>query len=436
MPKNYFAGDIIQIKNENSITNQYVVIEAGKDSLFCFAVSSGDFDAKTHVSISRNEKNMLKDSLSVKTDKLIKISADGDYKLSSARLSAVDVQSFIEKYNVLNAKAIDIKQSAIKSDIVDRSVVDVGESFKLDPSTIAEYMAYRAKFTKYSAQNQLRIYAQNPHATFVKTYKQWADMGHKVIKKGAIQLLQPAFCEYFKDENGNVKKVSQASSLEKAAIAKGEFETWVKKRFEAFNVFDISQTNCPPSEYPKFFEKGFESKQHNDIYRVLRQIAESSGIAVSVEDVNSISLHGYYSPKEDKIVLSDKLNDTELAHTMSHELAHALMHKTTTQSVAVCEFEADCLSAQLAAKFGLKTSETNKHHLAQSYRKIPQDHNLSESFERVHKAYSFVEKQFESTAKEMDISFEKHPEQQVEQTVQDNAQNIDSIPEAANFLVV
>ncbi|MBQ7131203.1 MAG: DEAD/DEAH box helicase family protein [Oscillospiraceae bacterium] len=439
MSQKYFTGDILQIKNENSITNQYVVIEAGKDSLSCFAVSSGDFDAKTHVSISCNEKNKLEAPLCVKTDKLIKISADGDYKLSSARLSAVDVQSFIEKHNALNtkAKAIDIKQSAIKSDIVDRSVVDIGESFKLDPSTIAEYMAYRAKFTKYSAQNQLRIYAQNPHATFVKTYKQWADMGHKVIKKGAIQLLQPAFCEYFKDENGNVKKVSQASSLEKAAIANGEIETWVKKRFEAFNVFDISQTNCPPSEYPKFFEKGFESKQHNDIYKVLRQIAENNGITVSVEDVNSISLHGYYSPKEDKIVLSDKLNDTELAHTMSHELAHALMHKTTTQSVSVCEFEADCLSAQLASKFGLDNlSETNKHHLAQSYRKIPQDHNLSESFERVHKAYSFVEKQFDDTAEEMGISFELQKQQQTQQNVQDNAQNIDSIPEAANFLMV
>ncbi len=439
MSQKYFTGDILQIKNENSIINQYVVIEAGKDSLSCFAVSSGDFDAKTHVSISCNEKNKLEAPLCVKTDKLIKISADGDYKLSSARLSAVDVQSFIEKYNAQShkAKPIDIKQCAIKSDIVDRSVVDIGESFKLDPSTIAEYMAYRAKFTKYSAQNQLRIYAQNPHATFVKTYKQWADMGHKVIKKGAIQLLQPAFCEYFKDENGNVKKVSQASSLEKAAIAKGEIETWVKKRFEAFNVFDISQTNCPPSEYPKFFEKGFESKQHNDIYKVLRQIAENNGITVSVEDVNSISLHGYYSPKEDKIVLSDKLNDTELAHTMSHELAHALMHKTTTQSVSVCEFEADCLSAQLASKFGLDNlSETNKHHLAQSYRKIPQDHNLSESFERVHKAYSFVEKQFDDTAKEMSISFELQKQQQTQQNVQDNAQNIDNIAEVANFLMV
>ncbi len=77
-----------------------------------------------------------------------------------------------------------------------------------------------------------------------------------------------------------------------------------------------------------------------------------------------------------------------------------------------------------------------KHHLAQSYRKIPESHNLSESFERVHKAYSYVEKQFDSTAKEMGISFEKQQKQQMEQAPQDNIQDIDNIAEIANFSAV
>lgn len=109
-----------------------------------------------------------------------------------------------------------------------------------------------------------------------------------------------------------------------------------------------------------------------------------------VEDVvNSIALKGFYKPSDDSITINNKLSDSEKLATLSHEFAHALMHKTSTQSHNIVEFEAECLSHILQRRFNLPISDINKDYIATYYSRIKENElELDKSFQRISKAYN------------------------------------------------
>ena len=60
----------------------------------------------------------------------------------------------------------------------ERDDPDVRDSSQENPETIAELLQFGSKFYRYHVRNTMLIYQQNPHATYVQSYKAWKEMGY------------------------------------------------------------------------------------------------------------------------------------------------------------------------------------------------------------------------------------------------------------------
>lgn len=255
-------------------------------------------------------------------------------------------------------------------------IVDLAESYKVEPKKIADLVAFSSRFYNYSFRNKALIFIQNPAATFVASYKRWNDeFGCKITsgKGSSIKILKPVIATLFRaPDSEQWNPLKTATKQEKEKIKSGEYDTKTYTRFKPISVFDISQTDCPKENYPLFYSMGRSSEEHAKIYQQLKNFAISKGILVVEADLISISLRGAYTPATNSIRINNLLEDTEKLSTLTHEFGHALLHSNPNEEKPVPqkEFEADTFCIMLETEFGIDLTDGRKTHLADCYRKI------------------------------------------------------------------
>lgn len=268
-----------------------------------------------------------------------------------------------EKYAEQQKEKMDKLQSQIK---------EIGDNFNLSPETLADYYSFAGRFYQYSARNNMLIYGQNKYATFCGSFKYYQDHGYSV-KKGehGLNILVPVTTTLFKISDTEWKKISEATKEEKARLKKNEYETRKVQNFKIGSVFDISQTNIPPEEYPKYYSVGYKSEDHAAVFEGVKNYCENElNCPIEIADLHSIGLRGHYLPLENKIELNELLEDSNRLETALHEMGHAILHSDVFQDRAPeqIEFEADSIGLMFNSHFGFEFSETQKEHLAQQYR--------------------------------------------------------------------
>lgn len=167
-------------------------------------------------------------------------------------------------------------------------------------------------------------------------------------------------------------------------------------------MFDISQTTCPPEDYPKIYSMGYADMEHQEMYNIVKEYAQTAGFQVTEHDLNSISLSGYYAPNENRIVINSLLEDTGRLETMCHELAHGVLHQTSTQPTEIKEFEAECFSAMLQRKFGFPVSEQSKGYIKNYYNKCTSSNvkfDMEKTLNRLSKSFKHVNAGIDEIAK-------------------------------------
>ncbi|MGP1544318.1 MAG: PBECR4 domain-containing protein [Candidatus Fimenecus sp.] len=269
------------------------------------------------------------------------------------------------------------------------SIDDIVKNYEQNPALIADYLAFRSNFYNYSARNILLIHLQNPYSTFTASFTKWKDLGYSV-KKGekAIRILRPIEkIKYVKD--GKTLTVNKNTpSEDKAKIASGEYHSEPYTSFVQTMVFDISQTDCPPEDYPKIFSRGTENSDRAAVYECVKEYAQLTGFTVTEDDITSISLGGYYQPSDDTIHINNTLKDDKKLSVLCHELAHGMLHKTSDKPTAVKEFEAESFSAMLQSKLGFLPDESNKEYIKRNYLKAQDLINPRETLKRTAKMFA------------------------------------------------
>lgn len=304
----------------------------------------------------------------------------------------------MKKYNAEEWK---LKQEEAKEKLK-AQVTEIVTNFENNPEDILEFLHFSSRFYQYSTNNKMLIYRQNPGARFCGSYNKLKEMGYQVQRgQKGMEILVPAAVTYWYDDNiSQWKRLSEAGKEEKAKIKAGEIETKKITVFKIGHTFDIGQTDCPVTEYPKLFAMGYSSEKHDELFNAVKSYCEERGIPVYIENFPSISMRGYFQPADNTIHLSDKLNDSMKLSVLTHELGHAVMHAAydPDMSVEQKEIEADSLSLMLREHLGVSEIENaRKAHLADSYKnyleykelnsdriKCPE---LSEILERVNTAY-------------------------------------------------
>lgn len=335
-------------------------------------------------------------------------------------------------------------QTAIKSltneefDILKGEIVDIVKNYQADPKLAAELFAFKTQFYQYSLNNTLLIHLQNPHATFVASFTKWKSMGYS-IKKGAkhMKISRPIeIAKFPRDANGKTKKidVKNANAEEKAKIANGEIKVEKVKKFVPHQVFDISQTTCPPEDYPKIYSMGVPDIEKAQLYECIAEYAKDCGFSVAEEDMSSISLNGYYKPSDDSIHINSLLQDSKKLETMAHELAHGVLHKTTTQPTEIAEFEAESFGIMLQRKLGIPVSEDSKRYIKNYFDKsnslTKAKFDMSDTLNRLSKAFKHVSTGIDNKVEEMGYGA---PREKGRSLSQAKVQAVDPVKISSNF---
>lgn len=261
-------------------------------------------------------------------------------------------------------------------DSYNEKIIDLGESFKRDPSIMAEFFQFEANFYQYSARNQLLIYQQNKYASIVGSFKHFKDQGYSVQKgERGMKIFVPVTASYFyRKGEKQATPLKEATKVERDLIKQGLIEVKSMTRFKLGSVFDIAQTNCPPENYPKLFNMGEQSIAHDQVFCKLKEYCESKGFPVEESaEMRSISLRGTFVPATKEIHLNEKLQDTQKLGTFLHEMAHAFLDHGFPEDYGLIhkhmhEFEADGLAIMLLTRFGFEITDPMKDHLSTHYK--------------------------------------------------------------------
>lgn len=411
----------------------------------CFNISTAKPDNENEkypasVFIPKSEKNRLRFNSYVNCGTEYIVAKDSVYTETAKtpiRLSETEFKKVMARYELLKAKSLvqrvhnTVDKKNAEFEALKAQVVKAAEEYSRDPKLVAELVDFRAKFYKYSLNNTMLIKLQNPYATFVASFKKWQKLGYPV-KRGqhGIKILVPYEVLYFKKEDGSWENVRNATRDELTKIYKNEVETQKKTYFTVGHVFDISQTSCPPEDYPRLYDMGYQSVDHAVLYESLKKFAEKSGFPVKEDDVQSIALKGFYRPSDDTITINDKLKDSEKLAVLTHELSHAVMHKTSTQPKEIVEFEAECLSHMMLRRLNMPLSASHLDYIATYYGKIKdKTFELEKSFQRISKAFNHVTEGFDRQIAEDGIAVTRTVENKRERQVQASPEKVNE-----NFL--
>lgn len=189
---------------------------------------------------------------------------------------------------------------------------------------LLEYLAFQARFHRYSFNNCLLIAIQKPDATFVAGFQQWKELG-RFVRQGekGIMILAPLL-KRSKSEN---RKEGDGDDEPSSRIF----------GFRATYVFDVSQTDG--DELPEF---SVITGDPRDLIPVLQVFVANCSIELRYEEC----LGGAEGVSEGgKIALLVGLTPAQEFAVLVHELAHELLHRTerrkeTTRTIRELEAEA------------------------------------------------------------------------------------------------
>lgn len=218
------------------------------------------------------------------------------------------------------------------------------------------YLDFSSKIPRYSFNNMMLIYMQNPNATYVAGLKTWNSLGRKVIKgESPIKILAP-MQKKFKEEIENEQ-------------GKKDFQEVTKiVGFTTVNVFDVKQTEGMPLPLNSVVPGNVEPSDFAEkIYEPLKEKLNHE-LPITEKTLDSEGLYGFYNPRENSITLNDQYDVTNKLTTLIHEYAHSLFHslegKYKDSRKDVKETQAESLAYLTCKYFGLDSSRFSFPYLA------------------------------------------------------------------------
>lgn len=176
----------------------------------------------------------------------------------------------------------------------------------------AAYLRFLSSFRQYSFGNTLLIMLQTGgNASYVASYTDWRTKHHRQVKRGskAIKILAPhTYTEKVGDDD--VQRIG----------------------YHVCSVYSFEQTEACPNrnnsaeDIPVLCRTLDDALSAGDRDLIPLLVETIAPCPVTYEMINGTA-HGYFSPNDLKIVISEKLKGTQQeVKTLIHESAHAWLH--------------------------------------------------------------------------------------------------------------
>lgn len=264
----------------------------------------------------------------------------------------------------------EIKQE-VKS--LSQQALDAVKKHTHSPEDVKELLNFMSRFPERSFRNQLLIEEQFPGAT--------ACLGRAALKKEGIYIkkgeqgnkifVRKTVKGFYEKGRGFVRE-TEATPEDKKRIESGQIEVIKKPYYTIEKVFDITQTQLKPEDYPKIFPNRvfdfqLDKKGQSELQAGIQAVANNIGI--QIRDMTESEVYqrelgqarGAYVRNEftgeEEIVMNTRNTPTQHLATSIHELAHARMHKFSELDTATKELQAEMTSYIVCKHFGMDTSE-------------------------------------------------------------------------------
>ena len=234
----------------------------------------------------------------------------------------------------------------------------------LDSEQFKSFLDMMSKFHNYSLNNIHLLKMQNPNVSQVASFNKWKTDFDRTVKKGskALKIWVPY------QVKTSIPVHQKELDFTPAENEMEEKEVTVT-RFKLGNVFDVSQTEG--KELPKAInELTGDVKDYEDLYRAAKAVSMDNQVPISFEEIKRESTNGYYSPDENRIVISKGLKGQEqILKTIFHEMAHADLHRGSNAQYGddqyrKQELQAESVAYVVANHFGFDTSSYSFGYLA------------------------------------------------------------------------
>jgi len=222
-----------------------------------------------------------------------------------------------------------------------------------------QWLDVQSKFHDYSARNTLLIKMQCPEATKIAGYQTWKNEFDRYVQEGeeAIWIWAPIITDKC-PECGNSPSYHENTDCE---YDETEPEEWSRGLvgFRPTSVFDISQTEGEP--LPKL-----ETAAHGDLHGLVEDLlAATDDLDVDATivdpsdwehgDARGVCKRRSPSTTNPVVEVVDRANRADLASTLIHEFAHAVLHfdREEEPERASREVEAEAVAYIVSRHFGL-----------------------------------------------------------------------------------
>ena len=234
----------------------------------------------------------------------------------------------------------------------------------LDSEQFKSFLDTMSKFHNYSLNNIHLLKMQNPNVSRVASFNKWKADFDRTVKKGskALKIWVPYQVKTKISANQNELSFSPSENeMEEKEVT--------VTRFKLGNVFDVSQTEG--KELPKAINELTGSvKDYEDLYRAAKAVSMDNQVSISFEEIKREGANGYYSPNENRIVISKGLKGQEqILKTIFHEMAHSDLHRGSNAQYGddqyrKQELQAESVAYVVANHFGFDTSSYSFGYLA------------------------------------------------------------------------
>ena len=189
----------------------------------------------------------------------------------------------------------------------------LAESYILEPDKFIEMLKFQSKFTNYSSRNTSLIKLQNPHASFVASFKKLKDLGYNVNKgEKALYVFAPIKNAAI-EINGEIKSLKELNEEEKEPQS-----IEISKLSNSKAIKEI-QADVMDVILSAYFDVPITEKRIAHIHGYLKEISEKEleeyiypVIDKSTKELSSIKEIRQELEQEQQIKLEDKSYELDL----------------------------------------------------------------------------------------------------------------------------
>lgn len=188
----------------------------------------------------------------------------------------------------------------------------------------AQYLQVMSRFHRYSVNNQMLIYMQNPNATLVAGFNKWKNQFGRNVMKGehGIKIIAPTPYKK-KIEQEKLDPDTRLPMLDADGKVIIEEKTIQIPMYKPTTVFDVSQTEGRP--LPQLAENLTGKVANYELF--MEALRRSSPVPISIE-VMSGQMDGYFDLEHQDIAIRRGMSEVQTVSAAIHEIAHALLHNT------------------------------------------------------------------------------------------------------------